>query len=240
MFSKMNYFGESMYNFRNGKRARRASETTEIAFAIVTSLCVLFLIITMFNDNLKTLIDHGAFPGVWNPQAVKTSAQSWQIGQKQTSKEDIITSPVVQATSWEAILLQKYNDSAKKRIEEFYNQYVTGGSTAESLTDGDKKVLAEMLAIFASSSTDYSGIQALNQAQLGNGYTYLSFGLSQDITFDIMSPGLLSIKTAANGEVPYNWSNGPNGTKGYDTTTPPEMRVSNIRDAGGIVDTFKY
>lgn len=225
-----------MFNFKN---KRRASQTIEVVFAIVATLCVLFLVITMFSDNLKTLIDKGAFPGVWNPAAEKAGSQSWQIGQKQSTRE-IITSPEVQATSWDAIL-QKHNDKANKKIKNYYNQVqmqILRDSDDTQLPEGDKKFLGMWLATYASSSKDYNGIYALDAAKFeGTDYTYTQFGLDQKIEVMEIQNSKITINKDEPKEISYNWDSeiSQDGLR-YDEEA--KARVSNIIDTGGIYSVF--
>lgn len=239
VFSKTNHFGENMYNFKIEKRARRASETTEIAFAIVASLCVLFLVLAMFSDNLKTFIDHGAFPGTWNPSAQKTSAQSWQIGQKQPNRDNI-TAPEVQATSWDAIL-QKQNDKAKQNIENYYAQVQSAADPATyQLPDGDKKLLGMWFATYGNSTSAKqevdAGANALYSTNFsGTSYSYGNFADSQNIDVETLKDGKISVA----GQI-ISWkTNNPNWKKGLYTDEDPKSRVSNIKDEGGIYSAFK-
>lgn len=161
----------------NKFRFKKANLSLELILSSALGLCVLFLVLGLFGNNLKDMFDHGNMNNLFNNKAEATSYSKWG---KNYSNSQVEVAVVAEQG------LSAYHDNAQKTIESLAKLPV--------LTDEQKISLAEALTVYGESGSKAPD-EEISQ------YNNLKNSNQIKIDFGNCTTRVLSI------DKKYNWSN---------------------------------
>ena len=169
----------------------------EIILSIALSVVALFFILGLFSDNLHTMATTGKLAQMNNNNETKT-----QFAEGNPTKTEINVQLVGDQGT-----LAWYNAQAKATIEQLGAK--TTPLTSQELTD-----LARALTIFADTSLNNWGPDALSSTQLPDGTSYFNFGFNAPNNIKVTYSAIDGYKTSYLGKS-IRWSTGGYSYKGH-------------------------
>lgn len=169
-------------------KGRKAGITIEIALSIALSVIVLFLVIGLFSENLKTMMSRIGLKSFFRASE-KTTVADW--GDDPTATQINVQIAADYGLSSE-------HKKAKAAIEDYYNNKSTNGRLND--LKADQRNLAKELTKYALSgkSTDY--LRTLEEPISSSDMSYLKFGSLNGIRLGENSYGHYTEINENNGE----------------------------------------